>query len=485
MVANLVMIDADARADALALERLALWCLRQYSPIVAVDGADGVVMDTEGADHLHGGEEFMVSGLVNMLWHRGLTTRVAIADTWGASHALARLSDRETTIVPAGETTKAVLGLPIQALRLPADTVAGLGTMGFATVGELAATHRAPLALRFGNEVTRRIDQMFGRVPEVMEPLRTEEMVEASKVFGEPIAAADTIAKYIRRLSAELSARLEGRGYGMKRADLWVHRVDSNSQSIRVGLAKPARDPARISKLLCDRIDQIDPGFGIEKLTLTAVHTEPLEERQVSSSLIEEEVADVLPVIEVLANRGAKLYRVTPVASDVPERSFVRNTASGATPTSSLRNALGSIMNATPTNATMVPEMRTVVSRSPAKKCAKIAPKIGDVAARIDATPPASSFCAQAINVMGTKLLNNPRRTICHQVGIGTGSALENSSAPKTMPPIASRTAAMVIGPTCGRAISVKKKELPKRTARMKIVVHSRGFIKVLFCSVA
>lgn len=324
MISNLAMMDADPRADALALERLALWCLRQYSPIVAVDGADGIVMDTEGADHLHGGEEFMVSGLVNTLWHRGLTTRVAIADTWGASHALARLSDNETTIVSAGESTKAVLGLPIHALRLPPDTVAGLATMGFATVGELAATPRAPLALRFGNEVTRRIDQMFGRVAEVMEPLRTEEMVETSKVFGEPIAAADTIAKYIRRLSAELSARLEERGYGMKRADLWVHRVDSKSQSIRVGLAKPARDPARISKLLCDRIDQIDPGFGIEKLTLTAVHTEPLEERQVLSSLIEEEVADILPVIEVLSNRGAKLYRVTPVASDVPERSFVR-----------------------------------------------------------------------------------------------------------------------------------------------------------------
>ena len=143
-------------------------------------------------------------------------------------------------------------------------------------------------------------------------------------MFGEPIAAADTIAKYVRRLSSELSAKLEERGFGMKRADLIVHRVDSKAQSLRVGLAKPARDPARISKLLCDRIDQIDPGFGIEKLTLTAVHAEPLEERQMSSSLIAEEVADVLPVVEILANRGAKLYRVTPVASDVPERSFAR-----------------------------------------------------------------------------------------------------------------------------------------------------------------
>lgn len=324
MISNLVMIAADPTADAAAVERLALWCLRTYSPIVAVDGIDGVVLDTEGADHLHKGEALMISGLVNTLWHRGLTARAAISDTWGASHALARLTGAETMIVPAGETAKAVVGLPIQSLRLPADTIAGLATMGFATVGELAATPRAPLALRFGSEVGRRIDQMFGRAAEVMEPLRTEEMVEVAKVFGEPIAAADTIAKYVRRLSEELSAGLEEGGYGMKRADLLIHRVDSKAQSIRVGLAKPARDPARISKLLCDRIDQIDPGFGIEKLTLTAVHVEPLEERQMSSSLIAEETADVLPVVEILANRGAKLFRVTPVASDVPERSFTR-----------------------------------------------------------------------------------------------------------------------------------------------------------------
>lgn len=324
MISNLVMVDADPRADAIALERLALWCLRQYSPIVAVDGIDGIVMDTEGADHLHKGEALMSSGLVNTLWHRGLTARVAISDTWGASHALSRVSHEQVTIIPTGETSKAILGLPIHSVRLPADTVAELGTMGFATVGELAATPRAPLALRFGNEVTRRIDQMFGGAAEVMEPLRTEDMVEAKKTFAEPISASETIAKYVRRLSVELSAKLEERGFGMKRADLLIHRVDSKSQSLRVGLAKPARDPGRISKLLCDRIDQIDPGFGIEKLTLTAVHAEPLEERQMSSSLIAEEVADVLPVVEILANRGAKLYRVTPVASDVPERSVAR-----------------------------------------------------------------------------------------------------------------------------------------------------------------
>lgn len=46
------MVDADPQADQAALERITLWALTVYSPIVATDRIDGIVMDTEGADHL-------------------------------------------------------------------------------------------------------------------------------------------------------------------------------------------------------------------------------------------------------------------------------------------------------------------------------------------------------------------------------------------------------------------------------------------------
>ncbi len=84
------------------------------------------------------------------------------------------------------------------------------------------------------------------------------------------------------------------------------------------------RDPARLSKLLCDQIEKVEPGFGIERMVLVAVMAEPLEEKQMASSLIEEQVIDVTPLIDILGNRGQRLYRLAPVASDVPERSFAR-----------------------------------------------------------------------------------------------------------------------------------------------------------------
>ena len=324
MVADLLMVDAAPSEDAAALERLALWALRQYSPMVAVDGADGLVIDTEGADHLQGGEDFLISGLVNRLRGHGLTARAAVSDTWGASHAITRLISAETTVVPVGNVTKAVVDLPILALRIPAETIQGLRVLGIDTVGQLSTMPRAPLTLRFGPEPARRLDQLLGRVAEPIEPIRTPELVEVAKNFAEPIGAPETIAKYVRRLVGQLSAKLAENGLGARRCDLAIHRVDNTRQHLRAGLAKPVRDPARLSKLLCDRIEKIDPGFGIEKLVLVAVFAEPLEERQTVSSLIEEEIADITPLVDILGNRGHRLFRVAPVASDVPERSVRR-----------------------------------------------------------------------------------------------------------------------------------------------------------------
>ncbi len=53
LVAGLVVHDADPAADAQALDRLALWLLRRYAPVVATDPPDGLMTDVTGDTHLH------------------------------------------------------------------------------------------------------------------------------------------------------------------------------------------------------------------------------------------------------------------------------------------------------------------------------------------------------------------------------------------------------------------------------------------------
>jgi protein ImuB len=82
LVPGLIVHDAEPDADEIALERLALWVLRRYAPIVSADPPDGLVIDTTGADHLHGGEAAMLTEMVDRLAASGFAARAAVADTW-------------------------------------------------------------------------------------------------------------------------------------------------------------------------------------------------------------------------------------------------------------------------------------------------------------------------------------------------------------------------------------------------------------------
>lgn len=186
------------------------------------------------------------------------------------------------------------------------------------------ATARAPLSLRFGPQLGRRLDQAHGLLSEPIEPVRVSELVEAFRFFAEPISAAETIARYTAKLVRQLCDLLEKRGLGARRVDLVLHRVDSGLQAIRAGTSKPVRDIRQLTRLLSDKIETVDPGFGIEKMVLTATHAEPLVVGQVHSMLLDDARADIGETVDIIINRGHRVYRYAAVASDVPERSVHR-----------------------------------------------------------------------------------------------------------------------------------------------------------------
>jgi protein ImuB len=325
LVVGLVIQHADPAADAEALERLAVWALR-YSPVVAVDPPDGIVIDATGATHLHGGEEAMLGDLIARLSATKITARAAMADTRGAAHALARYAARPRLVAPEQGSARLIEPLPIAALRLPQDMVDDLRRLGFERIADLIATPRAPLTLRFGPEVGRRLDQARGLTGDPIDPVRPADIVEVQQLFAEPIGARETITRYVAKLTVQLCEELEARGLGARRLDLLFGLVDNRLQAVRIGTAQPVRDVKRLTRLLCDKIETVDPGFGIEIMRLAATLAEPFAIKQSISSLVEETEADVSGLIDVLGNRvgEGRLYRFAPVASDVPERSMQR-----------------------------------------------------------------------------------------------------------------------------------------------------------------
>ena len=323
LIPGLTVMEAREREDAVALSRLAHWCLR-YAPLSAAAPPDGVWIDITGCAHLHGGERPLLRDLLSRLLARGHMARAAVADTPGAAHAMARYGVEDMTLVPPDGQREALAGLPLAALRLPAATLDGLRLMGIERIGALAALPRAPLVRRFGAQVLTRLEQAYGDAPEPIEPAFPPDMAQAALRFAEPLLTAEAFAAVIERLTVSACRDLEKAGLGARRLDLVFTRVDGGDQAIRIGTARATRDARHLTRLLRERLEQVDPGLGVEAMRLLVTRAEALDQTQTAARLAgEPEEPDIAPLIDRLANRlGAeKVYRVAPVESGVPERS--------------------------------------------------------------------------------------------------------------------------------------------------------------------
>ncbi|MFE1598544.1 DUF6504 family protein [Methylobacterium sp. ID0610] len=325
MVVDLAMAEADFADDAAGLARLAGWCLA-YAPLVALDPPDGIWIESAGAAHLRGGEAGFVADLSRRIRAGGFAVRIGLADTPGAAWAVARHAPR-APIVPPGGQAAVLEPLPVRALRLEPGIVAGLEQLGLTRIGQIAALPRAPLRLRFGEAVAARLDQALGRAPEPLAYLTPAEIPRARLAFPEPIGAPETLARVVARLTALLGLDLERRGLGARRLDLVFRRIDGVPQALRLGTARPSRDPAHLARLFTERLAGVDPGFGIEEASLAATRTEPLSARQIAALAAGEADPDAMgELVDRLAARlgPGRLFRAAPVESEWPERSVRR-----------------------------------------------------------------------------------------------------------------------------------------------------------------
>jgi len=320
LVPGLAVMEAGVEEDAAALGRLAGWCLR-YAPLTAATPPDGVWIDVTGSAHLQGGETRLLRDLVSRLLVQGFSARAAVADTPGAAHAMARFGAEEIVVVPSGGQTAALVRLPLAALRLPMETLDGLRLMGIEQIGALATMPRAPLVRRFGAEVTKRLDQAFGTVPEAIEPVFPPELIQARLTFAEPLLTPEAFVHVIDRLTASVCSIMERSGRGARRLDLIFERLDGTTQAIRIGCARPSRDVRHLSRLLRERLERVDPGLGVEAMRLLVPRADVVVPEQLTVSNKEE--PDIAPLIDRLANRFGteRVYQVAPVDSSVPERS--------------------------------------------------------------------------------------------------------------------------------------------------------------------
>ena len=274
---SLAVVDADAAADAAFLEDLGLRCDR-FSPMVALDAPDGLILDITGCAHLFGGEVELRAQLMADLRRQGLHVRASIAGTPDAARALARFS--EVAIAGAGQDEALVRSLPIAAITgIVGETILALSRAGLKTIGALAERPMEALAARFGAGLVTGLLRTLGHDNVRITPLRPRPPVLAERQFAEPLLQSAALEGVLEALIANAAGMLEERGEGGRVFEASFFRSDGAVRRLVVETGRPSRDVPGLIKLYRERMqtlaDPIDPGFGFDAIRLGVPVTEP------------------------------------------------------------------------------------------------------------------------------------------------------------------------------------------------------------------
>ena len=376
MCPTLLTRAADPLAEADFLTHLRRWA-GKFSPWVAEEAPDALVIDLTGCAHLFGGEAALLAQAEEDCADLGLTVRAAVADTRGAAWALARFAGEaarphrngdaiaqearatrsraakrriegtavslaQGVIAPPGQMRGALADLPLPALRLSGQVIESLQRLGLRRVRDVMDLPRAAFARRFGADSLRRLDQALGVEAEPVAPARAPLHFATRLTFPDPIGLTEDLTQGLDRILPPLCEKLRAQARGARRLRLEAYRSDGRVERLDIGLARPTDEAQAIRPLILLRLDKIDPGFGIDCLRLEALETEPLHAVQhrgqlAANAAAQDRGAPSHALADLIGRLGARLgteavTRLHPADSHIPEKSAQTLTAAWSEP---------------------------------------------------------------------------------------------------------------------------------------------------------
>jgi protein ImuB len=361
--------------DAAVLLKLVRWSER-WSPFIAPDPPDSLILDVTGIPHLFGGEAALLADMAAKFHRLGFTANPALAGTPAAARALARYgtvppipsscqrrlaSNRDTPAVPTaldpslrwgdgnsgeaagfseaplappspfpivapGAEASALAFLPVEALGLDGETCSALRRLGLKRIGQLDALPRASLARRFRERVTSpllvTLDHALGRAETPIAPLGPRPMFTVRQALVEPLSSPEGVAGLIEHLAHDFCAGLEKAGRGALRVAVKLYRMDGSRAVIPLGLVQSCHDPRHLARLIAPKLEGLDLGYGIEAGTMEAVETSSLAPAQNDLLAGRTQGAPLAELADRILNRFERLTlaRLEAAESHVPER---------------------------------------------------------------------------------------------------------------------------------------------------------------------
>jgi protein ImuB len=271
---ELVVHPRNPAEETECLLGLAAWAM-QYTPGVALEFPDALVLEVSGSLRLFRGLERIVAGLRDGCARMGFTALAAAAPTARGASWLAHAGSERLVADPAA-LERALSGLPVQVMTSAAATLEALTAIGATCVGDVAALPRAGFARRFGRQLLDDLDRALGRAADPRAFFIPPAEFRARLELPAEVTQAEALVFAARRLFVQLEGFLAARAGGVQRLALRLVHREARFTEVPIGLVAPARDAAHFALLARERLDGLVLPEAVRAIALAAGDVVPL-----------------------------------------------------------------------------------------------------------------------------------------------------------------------------------------------------------------
>ncbi|MBI4195131.1 MAG: DNA polymerase Y family protein [Betaproteobacteria bacterium] len=326
---ELLTLQREPNREAHALESLAGWAY-QFTPCVAIQPAQGLLLEVESALRLHRGLARVLARIREEAWELGYHTAIGVAPTPAAAwlFAKARHAGRvPRTCTDLVQLPERLRDIPLALFDWPPDVIRTLAALGVIHIGHCLALPRDGFARRFGEALLGDLDRALGTVPDPRPYFAPPERFASGIEFDFEVTDATALLFPLTRLLKELEGFLRGRGAGVQAWSLTLAHAGRRTSRITLGFAAPERDAGRFTALARERLNRVAPPAPVIGIRIEADQLFPYAAR--SASWLPEPgqpSSEWLHLIDKLTARlgEEKAYRLQSHEDHRPERSVRR-----------------------------------------------------------------------------------------------------------------------------------------------------------------
>lgn len=287
--ATLRVMEHERAPDASELTALAI-ASQCFSPLVGLvttresppapssieEVPAGLWLDATTVLHLFGGAVGLVAAVGQFFQQRGYLVRQALAETPGKAWALARFGEQAAAShapAPHANSPKATSPtetlslthpapevfdrLPVAALRLPAEVLENLRELGVQRIQQLRQLPRRGLLSRFGEALTRRLDQFDGVVSEPIEAIHAPPDYVTTETLDYPVSDRETVLVVIARLAERLCREMRSAQRGGLAWQCRLASADGASLVLSINVFQPTASESHLMPLVAMQLEDL------------------------------------------------------------------------------------------------------------------------------------------------------------------------------------------------------------------------------------